>query len=490
MTVVTDYTALLYYPSYAPGRWNAQADIGTQTIVTYSFTDLADLQSLEDYDPYGATSYWSYSETQRTLFREVIAKYEEVAGVKFVEVQGSSMINVFGAEVSGVGGWANIPFSTTYGDNPTGNGNFVNAYQNMGEGDYGYQVNLHELGHAMGLQHPHEGDLTLDPTLDTQANTVMTYNIENPYVTELGIFDIQAMQHIYGTADQIDNWRVSVDANDLITIKSSNQAEVVLATDQDNLIFTYAGDDEVIGREGNDKVFSGGGSDTVTGAKGDDSLYGGAGEDTLYGGDDDDSLFGGADDDYLDGGNGTDRLFGSGGNDTILGGNDDDFVVGGDGADLLYGDIDANPYSGNATSHDRVSGNNGNDTIYGGEGNDYLIGGNDDDLVEGGYGNDTLIGNSGNDTLRGGDGSDRMFGGGGSDTFVFDGADANEKDYIFGFEFNSDLIDISAIGFTSINQLTITQRGAHTDISYSDWFEITLASRDASLLDANDFVFA
>ena len=61
MPVVTDYTALLYYPTYSPGRWNAQADIGTQAIVTYSFTDTPDLQSLADYDPYGATAYWAYS---------------------------------------------------------------------------------------------------------------------------------------------------------------------------------------------------------------------------------------------------------------------------------------------------------------------------------------------------------------------------------------------------------------------------------------------
>jgi Ca2+-binding RTX toxin-like protein len=426
----------LYYPTYSPGRWNAQTNVGTQTIITYSFTDTADLQSLAEYDPYGATAYWAYTEAQRTLMREVMAKFEAVAGVKFVEIEGDSMINIFGADVSGVGGWANIAYSNEYANNPTGNGNFVNAYKNMDEGDYGYQVNIHELGHAMGLQHPHEGDTTLDPLLDTQANTVMTYNISNPYVTELGVFDIQALQDIYGVAGGMDSWVITVDVNDDVDIRASNDGETILATDQNTSIKAFKGDDLVIGREGNDTLNAGQGEDTVIGAQG------------------------------------ADRIVGRSGND------------------LLIGDVDEQTYSNDdGTDKDRIFGQGGDDTIFGGRGKDLIAGGEDNDLLFGQYGDDQIRGGDGDDTIAGGDGADRLTGNAGADVFVFDSYDIGEMDKISDFTVGDDTIDLSSFGFMTFNSLTITQVGNHTIVEYSDWFDVQLLNFTASTLSASDFDF-
>lgn len=428
----TDYTSLLYYPQYSSGRWNAVTDVGTQTIVSYSFTDTGDLPTTGEYNPYGASGYWSYSDAQRDMFREVVAKFEEISGLRFVEVEGDAMINVFGANVSGVGGWANIPSAGEFG---TSSGNFVNAYGNMNEGAYGYQVNLHELGHAVGLRHPHEGPNPLDSSVDTQANTVMTYNVEWPYATELGIFDVQALQDIYGTSDQFDNWDISVGVGDIVTIRTAAQSENVLGTDQKDVIFGFGGDDVIRSGEGDDRVQSGNGNDTMIGA------------------------------------NGMDSLFGGGGNDSIIGG------------------INSSEYSGNSGEADRLFGGRGDDSIYGGAGDDVLNGGLDDDMLEGGTGVDRLFGSGGDDTLRGGDGSDRLLGGAGADTYVFDNRDANEQDYIFGFEHGVDVIDLSSFGYMNFNSLSLEQDGAHAHIRYSNWLEITLASRDVSDISSDDFAF-
>ena len=63
----------------------------------------------------------------------------------------------------------------------------------------------------------------------------MTYNIEYPYVSALGTFDVQAMEDIYGGADSFDGWTVSVDENDIVTIKATTTIsnDVIVGTNVD-----------------------------------------------------------------------------------------------------------------------------------------------------------------------------------------------------------------------------------------------------------------
>lgn len=433
MTEVTDYTALLTYLSDNSFRWNAQANLGTQVVVTYSFTESGELENPLTYDPYGATSYWSYSETQRSQFRDVLGKYEAVSGVKFVEIQGDAMINVFGSSGGTAGGWANVAQS---GETYTSTGDLTNNYGSMAAGDYGYQVNLHELGHAMGLEHPHSGEHILADGQDTQSNTVMTYNIEFPYATDLGPLDIQAMQHLYGDANSFDGWQVSVSASDKVTIRATGAGETILATNVDTVIFASGGKDSVMGREGDDKLNAGNGNDTVTGAYGDDHLLGKGGD------------------------------------------------------DLLIGDVDQSDYSGQAgNADDQILGNKGNDTLFGGRGDDTLKGGSQSDELVGGTGEDVLSGGAGTDTLSGGDGADTLTGGGGADVFNFVNSDAYELDVITDFGNGNDRIDLSEFSFINMNALTIGIADGDTTISYSNWLDIELAGYTTTLTEA-DFLFA
>lgn len=165
------------------------------------------------------------------------------------------------------------------------------------------------------------------------------------------------------------------------------------------------------------------------------------GNDALRGGAGDDEIHGNAGSDVLNGGTGNDELFGDQGNDNVSGDDGDDRMSGGAGDDSLLG-------------------GNGNDTLTGDDGQDYLAGGAGDDQINGGVGVDKIVGGVGADTINGGAGNDNLWGGnwsadGSQDTFVFNAGTG--KDYIFDFEADIDLIDLSAFGtdFNAVTSVTI-----------------------------------
>lgn len=85
-------------------------------------------------------------------------------------------------------------------------------------GTYDWQALLHEIGHAIGLKHPFEDPPILADALDNRRYTIMSYTapadvvvtfsaggggglswaLHNPYLTTPGLFDILAIQQIYG----------------------------------------------------------------------------------------------------------------------------------------------------------------------------------------------------------------------------------------------------------------------------------------------------
>lgn len=334
MSEVTDYTALLAYMSSDSFRWNSLSDLGTRTVVTYSFTSASELAPVSS-DPYGAYRYWAFDSQQREYFRRALDEFEEASGVIFVETSGPAMINVFGYDGGSAAGWADYPWASSYSTNE---GRLAIEGGNIMPGSFGYETVLHEIGHALGLKHPHDGDTTLADHLDTQANTVMTYTYAGYNVTELGTFDVQALQHIYGSSAGTAEWSVRVKSGGMVVIDTSAAAETVLAVGQSSKVYGRGGSDTLIGREAGDKLIGGAGLDTLIGGYGEDRLFGGKGADVLIGGPDDDEYSGSTGEaDKLVGGGGWDTLSGGAGDDTLVGGNGRDRLIGGDGSDQLTG---------------------------------------------------------------------------------------------------------------------------------------------------------
>ena len=109
-------------------------------------------------------------------------------------------------------------------------------------------------------------------------------------------------------------------------------------------------------------------------------------------------------------------------------------------------------------SHDRLIGNSASNVIVGNEGNDVLTGHGGNDVLSGGTGNDLLIGHQGNDILNGGSGHNRLHSGVGYDVFYFSVLD-RAIDTILDFNPAADYIDVNAraFGFGSQRGILATQ---------------------------------
>lgn len=440
MVEVTDFTALLAINEVEYHRWNSFASLGANAVVSYSFLSAGDVAALPS-GPYDVDGFHAFTQTQKAAFRDVVALYESLTGLTFVEVgSGTGMIDVYRASGSGYGGWAHYPYVT---DDWNYRGDLV--IDNSGSyapGSYAWLTMLHELGHALGLQHPHDGSMTLAAGEDTSANTVMTYNIQRPYSQTLGPFDIAALEHLYGETPDRTGWTVTWDEDSETMIAALGAADDTLSgIDRANNISAGAGDDTIHGREeddtldggagndtldgrgGHDTLMGGDGNDSLSGGEGDDRLEGGAGDDRINGDTGDDLVFGGEGDDHLggqagndllDGEAGNDRLEGFEGNDTLFGRSGEDQLLGHSGADVLRGGARADFVSG-GDDNDRLLGNRGSDRIVGGGGHDTLLGGHGQDSLSGGSGQDRLYGQVGDDRIQGNAGLDALFGGVGAD---------------------------------------------------------------------------
>jgi len=121
------------------------------------------------------------------------------------------------------------------------------------------------------------------------------------------------------------------------------------------------------------------------------------------------------------------------------------------------------------------------------------------DNIEGNGGEDDLNGGAGNDTISGGTGNDTMAGGAGNDTFIYRPGFGYDTitDFGDGLAGNIDLIDFSAFGFTSANEVIKatygTERGVGGDTVFDfgngDVLVVTgTAAGYVTNLTANDFI--
>ncbi|SFM02090.1 M10 family metallopeptidase [Methylorubrum salsuginis] len=327
-----------------------------------------------------------------------------------------------------------------------------NWYGQLSQGGYSFATIIHELGHGLGLSHPHDNaggsslfpgvdgydaeggpllkpDGTVDFARDTGdddlnigLNTMMSYNnIGQSYAPNAAAnfgfegtpmaLDIAALQHLYG-------------AN--MTYRTGNDTYRLPQADKVGTFWSSiwdAGGIDTISNEGSNRAATinlqaapltgpkAGGY--VSAIKG-NAVHGGytiANRVTIenaIGGKADDKIVGNAAANRIDGGGGADVMIGKEGNDTYLVDNRKDLVgeVNGQGNDTVISTVSYGLLEGSSVETLRLASTTGRAAL---------------NLDGNGFAN-TLIGNAGNNRLDGKGGADTLSGLAGDDRYVVDSA--------------------------------------------------------------------
>jgi len=418
----------------------------------------------------------------QSLIRAAFAAWEAVLDIDFVEVadSGASNIRLGWDAIDGAYNMVGQQ-AYTYYDNASGFDTYAageirfdtaeawSTDRNATAMNF-YAVALHEIGHAIGIEHSH------DP------NTIMYF--ETGGATDLTASDIAAGRAVYGDARSGDGRTTGV--------VGTAGNDVLVGTAGDDQLFGHAGNDNITGHAGDDFIVAGDGNDSVWAGQGDlgnDLIYGNAGNDVLGGGSGNDTLIGGSGSDTLFGGAGDDWLeLGDRGSRTSDGSNVGNTAWAGIGSDRIDGD-NTSDLLGGGSGNDTISGFGANDTIFGGTGSDYLDGGDGDDQLYGGSDNDALSGGAGNDILWGGAGNDQISGGAGRDLFgVGSGVDG-----ISDFQLGTDMLDLSAAAtdFHSATEVSAASRDTSQglQIDLGGGASVVLAGLSIDDIASIDFVF-
>ena len=438
-------------------------------------------------DPYaysGIAQGATWNATEAAAIEAAFAVWEAVAKVDFVAAANSGQADLWywlgsNAEIgSGTLGWHELPgggaSTPLYGAfNREGVGWDANG---LTPGGLGFVTLIHEIGHGLGLAHPHDGGLDgeLFPgvtspfgsygtySLNQGIYTTMSYNdgwADVPYVSyNYGMqatamaLDIAAIQQIYGAnmtyhtgSDSYalpgqngvgTGWACLWDAGgiDEITAEGSSRNAIINLNDAD-LTGANAGGyiSRLSGVIGGFTIAAGVMIEAATGGLGNDLLIGNEGANTLEGGQGNDTLQGNAGDDWFIAGSGADQIDGGSGNDTtVLSCLSTDVIVAFNSLTNATA-ITGAGFSVQCQMVERIAFSDVTLTlavvqpsITGTPAGEVLNGTNVDDVIYGLAGNDKLYGWAGSDLLDGGTGADKMYGGTGNDVYVVD----NRQDII------------------------------------------------------------
>lgn len=420
-------------------------------------------QEMEDFvDGVDALNWTEYEMTQMRVAFDVI---ETFIDVEFVEVDSIEDATFkLAIEENAGAGYSAFMFPPEFTDD-AGTGVFNRASGFFNEdanswdvGGAGFGVVLHELGHGLGLAHPHDGGGTSsvmngvtsaqgslgDFNLNQGVYTIMSYNdawVTSPtgqttdlsygWSASFGPLDIAHLQALYGANT------TTGEGDSVYELPAETGAGAYYQT-----IWDVSGNDTIVATAATDAMISliaapieyaPNGLGTVShsmGVIGGLLIAHGVVIENATGNDGNDTLIGNAAGNVLSGMDGDDSLMGNDGNDTLIGGEGADMLDGGAGFDIAdYSGSDAavlvrlwnGTGEGGHAQGDTLTNIEG---VIGSAFDDTLVGSDNDDYLAGGEGDDNLFGLAGDDMLAGGAGADMIDGGDGSDYADYSDSDA------------------------------------------------------------------
>jgi serralysin len=339
----------------------------------------------------------AWSAAAKSAFALALQSWEHVTNITFREVTSADQADMVERLASKSYmdlqyGWGTLGFHDSHEANKQEVGLFAAVDYDPLPGTVAFQTFVHELGHSLGLAHPH----------DTAQGTIRFPDVykptdRGPFQLNQDIFTVMSYNHF------VDWWGVAAPCYlDILAIQSmygANRAHNTGNTSYD--LAQVSGDNRKFVC-----IWDAGGIDTIK--------FSGQGSYRI-----DLRTNGIGNDEFLSSAPGGYDPNGPGGGFTIASGVIIENAVGGHGDGEIYGN----------STNNNLRGNNGYD------------------FISGELGNDTLIGGRGNDSLAGGAGRDFMTGGAGADDFTYDniresGIKAATRDVITDFQRNADKINL------------------------------------------------
>ena len=279
---------------------------GGTTTLTYKFLD-----SIPSYYTNGDTErsgFLAFNNQMRDAGRRIFDQIETFARIDFSE-QGSTILPQNTQITLGsttlplnVGAWAYYPDQTNAKGGDVWLNHLHSGTQTPVEGNYGFYVLMHEIGHSIGLQHSFN---VFGGAEATSQFSVMAYDWSPGYSTTYQLYDIAAIQDLYGanmsyrTGDDIYTLRSGElytvwDAGGTDTFSAAHMSTAVTIDLNDGEFSSVGGTDNIAiaynavienaaGGLGNDTIIGNSASNILLGGLGNDTFIGSAGNDTIRG---------------------------------------------------------------------------------------------------------------------------------------------------------------------------------------------------------------
>jgi len=189
-----------------------------ENFISFSFPDHDAPWSPHPYLGYGpgeepwSPSYTPISLSNQTDFIAALRQWENVADIQFIQINETQDnvgdIRVAYTEITDLDdaeAWTYLPTFAAWGGDIWINQSSRSATREWTAGSFSFLTMLHEIGHALGLDHPFE-DPGFPVSEDTMSRTIMSYSaiagnrlsFFDYHPTTPMPLDIQAIQYLYG----------------------------------------------------------------------------------------------------------------------------------------------------------------------------------------------------------------------------------------------------------------------------------------------------